>query len=295
MELRSTEEKRAMLRAGLASDEPIVAIGAHDSFTARFAEEYGFNVVWVSGFGVSTMVHGIPDLNLTTLTEAVDAARRMDGVTALPVLADVDNGFGGFGNVVRTALEYERAGISGICIEDNLFPKRNSLLAGETKRPLIAVEEQARRITAIKEAQTTDSFVVVARVEGFIAGHGLEAALERSEAYADAGADAILIHSKDKSLSEIRSFLERWDNRKPLVAVPTLFPDYTVEELGEMGFSLVIFANHPMRAAVGAIEDIMSVLSTKRSAAAADERIVGVEHIFNRVETREAIAREDAS
>ena len=293
--MKSTEEKRAALRAGLLADDPIVAIGSHDSYTARFAENYDFDVVWVSGFGVSTMVHGMPDLNLTTLTEAVDAARRMDAVTSLPVLADVDNGFGGYGNVVRTGLEYERAGIAGICIEDNLFPKRNSLLAGQTKRPLIEPAEQARRISAIKEAQTTDSFVVVARVEAFIAGHGLDSAIERAEAYADAGADAILIHSKDKSLSEIKSFLERWDGRVPLVAVPTLFPDYTVEQLGDMGISLVIWANHPMRAAVGAIEEIMSVLQTKRSAAAADEQIVSVEHIFNRVETREAIAREDAS
>jgi phosphoenolpyruvate phosphomutase len=285
--------KRRALHDGLRGREPLVAIGAHDAMTARLSDSYGFDVVWVSGFGVSAMAHGIPDLNLVTMTEALDAARRMDAVTELPVLADCDNGFGGLNNVVRTVQEYERAGIAGICIEDNLFPKRNSLYRGESKRELIPAEEQAGRIRAGKAGQETDDFTLVARVEALIAGHGVEEAIRRSEMYAEAGADAILIHSRDKTLAEIESFLERWDDTAPLVAVPTLFPDFEVGELGKMGFRLVIFANHPMRASVAAIEETMRILAEKRMAAAVDDRIASVDHVFSLVGTKETIAAEE--
>jgi phosphoenolpyruvate phosphomutase len=265
--------------------------------SAQLVGSYGFDVVWVSGFGVATMTHALPDLNLTTMSETLAASVRIDGATELPVLADCDNGFGGLGNVVRTVVEFERAGIAGICVEDNLFPKRNSLYTGESKRELIPVEEQARRIRAGKQAQESDSFVLVARVEALIAGHGVEAACERADAYAEAGADAILIHSKDKSLGEIEGFLGSWGGLGtiPLVAVPTLFPDYTDQELYEKGFQLIILANHPMRAAVKAMEDVLDTLSTERKAAAVDPHIATVDHIFDLVGTKEAIALEESA
>ncbi|HWM02463.1 MAG TPA: isocitrate lyase/phosphoenolpyruvate mutase family protein, partial [Actinophytocola sp.] len=274
----------------------LVTVGAHDAMSAQLIEAYGFDAVWVSGFGVATMTHALPDLNLTTMTETLAAAARIDGATGLPVVADCDNGFGGLGNVVRTVMEFERAGIGGICIEDNLFPKRNSLYQGQSKRDLIAPDEQARRIRAGKAAQETDSFVFVARVEALIAGHGVEAACERAEAYVDAGADAILIHSKDKSLQEIEGFLGAWAGRgkTPLVAVPTLFPDYTDRELFDKGFQMVILANHPMRAAVQAMEQTLETLRTERKAAAVDPHIASVDHIFELVRTKEAIALEES-
>src|SRR3712207_4267183 len=156
--MNRAERKRAALRAGLEADRPFVTVGAHDAMSAQLIEAYGFDAVWVSGFGVATMAHALPDLNLTTMTETLAAAVRIDAATALPVVADCDNGFGGLGNVVRTVVEFERAGIGGICIEDNLFPKRNSLYQGPSKRELITADEQARRIRAGKAAQETDSF-----------------------------------------------------------------------------------------------------------------------------------------
>ena len=290
------EEKRTTLRDGLESGSALVAVGAHDAMTAQLIESHDFDAVWVSGFGVSTMAHALPDLNLVTLTETLDATRRIDAATRLPVIADCDNGFGGLSNVVRTAVEFERAGIAAICVEDNTFPKRNSLYRGESLRELIPVEEQARRIRAAKQAQETDEFVFIARVEALIAGHGVEAACERADAYVDAGADAILIHSRDKTLFEIEDFLERWQGtgEVPLVAVPTLFPSFTVDQLGEMGFRLVIFANQPMRAAVSAIEQTLEVLRNERRASAADPTIAPVDHVFELVKTKEAIALEEA-
>ena len=295
--MNRAERKRAALRAGLEADRPFVAVGAHDAMSSQLIEAYDFDAVWVSGFGVATMTHALPDLNLTTMTETLEASVRIDGATDLPVLADCDNGFGGLTNVVRTVTEFERAGIAGVCIEDNLFPKRNSLYTGDSKRELIPAEEQARRIRAAKEAQETDSFVVVARVEALIAGHGVEAACERADAYAAAGADAILIHSKDKSLQEIEGFLANWGGlgKTPLVAVPTLFPDWTDQELYDKGFQLIILANHPMRAAVQAMEQTLDTLRSERKAAAVDPHIAKVDHVFDLVRTKEMIALEESA
>jgi len=212
-------------------------------------------------------------------------------------VADCDNGFGALSNVVRTVIEFERAGIAGVCIEDNLFPKRNSLFQGDAKRDLVPVEEQARRIRAGKDAQASDEFVVIARVEALIAGHGVEDACRRADAYVDAGADAILIHSKDKSLAEIEGFLAAWKGlgSTPLVAVPTLFPDYTAEELHAKGFQMVILANQPMRAAVQAMEETLETLRRERKPARVDGSIAPVDHVFELVGTAEMIKLEEGT
>jgi phosphoenolpyruvate phosphomutase len=296
--LSRADAKRARLREGLAGASPVVAVGAHDAMSARLIESFGFDAVWVSGFGVSAMAYGMPDLNVITMTETLDATRRIEGVTSLPVIVDCDNGYGGFGNVVRTVIEFDRAGVAAVCIEDNLFPKRNSLYQGASRRELIDTKEQARRLRAAKAAQESPSFVLIARVEALIAGHGVEAAIERAVAYSEAGADAILIHSKDKSLGEIEGFLSAWRDTgitTPLVAVPTLFPDYTADELSDKGFSLVILANQPMRAAVQAMEETLQRLKEEGKPAAADPHIAAVNHIFDLVHTKEAIEADEAS
>lgn len=297
MRQNRAERKREMLREGLARPRPLVAVGAHDAMSAQLIEAYGFDAVWVSGFGVATMTHALPDLNLTTMTETLAASVRIDGATQLPVIADCDNGFGGLTNVVRTVVEFERAGIAGICIEDNLFPKRNSLYSGKSKRELVPAPEQARRIRAGKDAQEGDSFVLIARVEALIAGHGVESACERADAYVEAGADAVLIHSKDKTLQEIEGFLDSWKGKgsTPLVAVPTLFPDYTDSELYDKGFQMIILANHPMRASVRAMEETLETLRAERKAAAVDPHIAPVDHIFELVRTKETIALEESA
>lgn len=295
--MNRADRKRLALRTGLKGTSPVVAVGAHDAITACLIERHGFDAVWVSGLGVATMTHALPDLNLVTMTESLAAARRADAATSLPVIADCDNGFGSLSNVVRTVREYERAGIAAICVEDNVFPKRNSLYAGETQRDLIPLKEQAARIRAAKMTQETKDFLFIARIESLIAGTGLEDACLRADAYANAGADAILIHSRDKTLSEIQSFLDRWEGRDeiPLVSVPTLYPSFPVEDLGSRGFRMVIFANHPMRAAVTAIERTLETLGRERRASAVDPAIAPLDHVFELVGTKEAIELEDAS
>ncbi len=292
--MSEAQDKRETLRAGLSAEQPVVAVGAHDAMTARLIGSYDFDAVWVSGFGVSTMGYALPDINLITMTEALDAAIRIDQTTTLPVIADCDNGYGGLNNVVRTVLAYERAGIAAVCIEDNLFPKRNSLLQGRVVRELIPATEQARRIKAAKDAQRTKEFVFIARIEALIAGHGTDAACERADAYVEAGADALLIHSKDGTLGQIEDFLATWKGvgSIPLVAVPTLYPTYGADELRSRGFNMVIFANQTMRAAVQATEDVLQLMSDTRRLDAVDETIAQLGHVFDLVGTQEAIEAE---
>lgn len=292
------DAKRLRLREGLVAERPVVAVGAHDAMSANLIERHGFDAVWVSGFGVSAMAYGLPDLNLVTMTETLAVTCRIESITGLPVVVDCDNGFGGYSNVVRTVLEFDRAGVAAVCIEDNLFPKRNSLYQGSSRRELIDTKEQARRLHAAKQAQESPAFVLIARVEALIAGHGVGAAIERAVAYAEAGSDAILIHSKDKSLTEIEGFLTEWRKtgiETPLVAVPTLFPDYTAAELHTKGFGMVILANQPMRASVQAMEETLRLLREEGKPAAADPHIAAVNHIFDLVHTTETIEAEDGN
>jgi phosphoenolpyruvate phosphomutase len=293
--MTSADQKRRILRGGLLSSPPVTAVGAHDALTAQLIEARGFGAIWVSGFGVSVMTYALPDLNLTTMTETLAAARRMDLATKLPVIADCDNGFGALANVVRTVREFERAGIAGVCIEDNVFPKRNSLYMGDSSRDLIPIGEQARRIRAAKRAQEDDSFLFIARIEALIAGRGVSEACDRADAYVEAGADAVLIHSRDKTMAEIDGFLEKWrgTGAVPLVCVPTLFPTFTVEELHSKGFQMVILANQTMRAAVRAMEETLDTLRRDRMAASVDPQIAPVDHIFELVRTGETIALEE--
>lgn len=285
---QSPEEKRQRLRSAFNGDEAAALIGVHDSMGALLAESYGFDGIWVSGFGTSAMAYGMPDVNLITMTEALQAACRIDQATNLPVVADCDNGYGGALNVRRTVLEYDRAGIAGVCIEDNTFPKRNSLLQDEAERELIAVDEQARRIALAKDAQLSEDFVLIARIESLIAGHGVDDGLKRAEAYSDAGADALLVHSRDKTLVEVDDFLSRWEGDIPLVAVPTLFPSFTVNELHDKGFQVVIFANQLMRASVKAMKECLEDLSKTRKAESVDGAISAVTEIFDLVATTES-------
>src|SRR5690242_14686391 len=204
------------LREPRADHPVLLAAGAHDALSAKLAAEAGFDAVWASGFGISA-VQAVPDANILTLTETLEAVRRIVQAVGIPVVADCDNGYGNAINVMRTAGEFERAGAAGMCIEDNNFPKRCSFYAG-VRRDLVPAEEHARKIEAATAARRDPGFAVIARTEALIAGLGLEEALRRARAYADAGADAVLVHSKSRDFAELRAFAAVWDRNVPLVA-----------------------------------------------------------------------------
>jgi len=177
--------KVSLLRTRLASGSIVRVMGAHNGLGARLVERHLFDGVWASGLEVST-AYGLPDANLLTMTENLEAARAMNDATRLPVVCDCDTGYGNASNVMHMVRRYEAAGLAAIVIEDQRFPKLNSLVQG--RQELVSLEEFVGKIRAAKEAQRESDFVVFARVEALIAGLGLEEALRRAHAYADAQA-----------------------------------------------------------------------------------------------------------
>ena len=277
---RSTLTPSAALRRLLASPGPIVLAGAHDGLSAKLVEEAGFHGVWASGFEISAS-HGVPDASILTMTETLEATRIMCAATSLPVVADCDTGFGNAINAARTVQAFEAAGAAGLCIEDNIYPKRCSFYPG-VKRLLADVDEQALKIRAAVDAGSRD-FVVIARTEALIAGWGLEEALRRGRAYADAGADAILIHSSQSTVDDVARFAEEWDRLTPLVCVPTTYHTATVDELARIGFKIVIFANQGLRASIRAVQLALRALRQAGSASAIDDRIVPLAEVYRLV------------
>ncbi len=278
---RERRNKAARLRELLRAGGPVLLAGAHDGLSALLAERAGFDAIWASGFGIAA-VRALPDANILTMSETLAAAREMDEAVSIPVVADCDNGFGNAINVMRTAEQYSKAGIAGICIEDNVFPKRCSFYAGVT-RELVSAEEHAQKGRAARGAATNDDFVVIARTEALIAGWGMAEALKRARAYADAGADAVLVHSKQKTFDELREFARQWDRDVPLVSVPTTYAATTVDELLASRFRMIIFANQAIRASIRAMRDVLGAVLARGFAGAADERIVTLSEVYDLV------------
>lgn len=274
--------KARKLRELMARPGPIVIIGAHSGISGKIGEEAGFDGLWASGFEISAS-YGVPDANILTMAESLSAAKMMNDATGVPVIADADNGFGNAINVIRCVEEYERAGIAGICIEDNVFPKRCSFYAG-VKRELSSVDEHAGKIRAAKAAQRDRDFVVIARTEALIAGWGMEEALLRGRAYADAGADMVLIHSKSKSPDEVLSYARQWDRpNTPLVCVPTIYKSTKVETLHEAGFKLIIFANHAMRSSIKAMTETLHTLKREMFTGSVEDKVVPLDRVYELV------------
>jgi phosphoenolpyruvate phosphomutase len=203
----------------------------------------------------------------------------MNNATSLPILIDGDTGYGNFNNARLLVRQLDKMGVAGVCIEDKVFSKTNSFIDGT--HDLANIDEFCGKIRACKDTQLSKDFVVVARVEAFISGAGLEEALKRASAYEQAGADAILMHSKRDTPLEIRSFMSAWrqtDNRIPVIIVPTTyFTSY--DDLASLGVSMMIFANHNMRASVTAMEGVCKQIYDTRGIGGLSH-IASVKHIF---------------
>jgi phosphoenolpyruvate phosphomutase len=279
------------LRELLRRPGAIVAIGAHDALSARLIERAGFDAVWASGFAISAAQFALPDANVLSMTESLEIIRQMIRATALPVIADIDNGYGNAINVMRTITEYEAAGVAAISIEDNIFPKRCSFYSG-VQRELVSIDEHCGKIRAAKRAQRSAEFLVIARTEALIAGWGMEEAMQRASAYADAGADAILIHSKAPTAAEVTEFARRWSRDTPLVVVPTTYASTPLQTLEAAGFKMVIFANHPVRAAITAMKETLASLRAHGTASLLDPHIASLEEVYELVGVTELQAAE---
>ena len=268
------------LRAALKKPGALKIVGAHDALSARLIERAGFDGVWASGFAISASLKCIPDASFITSSEQLEVERNIAEAVNIPVIADCDTGYGNALNVMRTVNDRERAGVAAICIEDNMYPKRCSFYAG-VRRELIPIEEHCGKIKAAKAAQTVPDFMVIARTEALIAGWGQEEALKRAEAYAEAGADAVLIHSKSKKFDELKSVYKSWSGRVPLVVVPTIFDQTTAEELEDAGAKIIIYANQPVRAAIRAMRDTLELIKKDTRPGAANDRIVTLPEVYD--------------
>jgi phosphoenolpyruvate phosphomutase len=288
---KSTAVSRAgKLRQMLHSAELEFLMEAHNGLSARIVRETGFKGIWASGLSISASL-GVRDNNEASWTQVVDVLEFMADASGLPILLDGDTGYGNFNNMRRLVRKLEQRGIAGVCIEDKQFPKTNSFLNSE-RQPLADIEEFVGKIAAGKDTQQDPNFCVVARVEALIAGWGMDEALRRAEAYRLAGADAILIHSKLSKADEIVTFAREWARRSPLIIVPTRYYSTPTDVFREAGISTVIWANHLVRAAASAMQNVAKEIFHSQTLVNVEDRIVAVNEIFRLQDAEEYTAAE---
>lgn len=251
-----TQLELAQRFSELVSSPPILQIpGAHDAMAALVAQKAGFLALYLSG-AAYTASRGLPDLGIVTSSELAERAKDIVRATNLPLLVDIDTGFGGVLNAARTAVEMEEAKVAAVQVEDQQLPKKCGHLNG---KQLVTIEEMVQKIKVMKKAAPT--LYIVARTDAR-AVEGLEASIKRAEAYLEAGADAIFPEAL-QSAEEFRLFSERV--AVPLLANMTEFgktPYYSAEEFSEMGFQMVIYPVTSLRVAAKAYEQVFDLIKT---------------------------------
>jgi carboxyvinyl-carboxyphosphonate phosphorylmutase len=257
------------LRELLVGPDLIVAPGAYDALSARLIAQAGFPAVYMTGFGTAASVLGQPDVGLLTMSEMVSRAAAIAAVITsvagdLPLIADADTGYGNPINVRRTIHEYERAGVAGLHIEDQVWPKKCGHMEG---KQVIPMDEMVQKVRAAVDARQDPDFVIIARTDAN-AVHGLEDAIRRGKAYHEAGADVIFIEAP-RSITELRSIAQAFHG------VPLLFnwaesgktPPLPLEEIRTLGFKLVIFPVSLLFAATYSMLGLLEVLKQGQTSA----------------------------
>ena len=228
----------ARLRELLAGPGPVLAPGAYDALSARLVENAGFDAAYMTGFGTTATLLGMPDVGLLTATEMVGNAARMARAIDVPLISDADTGYGNAINVVRTVQEFERAGVAAIHLEDQVAPKRCGHMSG---KQVVAVSEMTEKLQAAVAARQNPDFVLIARTDAR-AVEGLDAAIERAAAYRDAGADVLFVEAP-QSEDEIVAVAEAFPD-EPLLfnwVERGMTPMLPLERIAELGFALVLF------------------------------------------------------
>ncbi|EGL17304.1 phosphoenolpyruvate mutase [Paenibacillus sp. HGF7] len=283
-------EKTKQLRDLIHSQKPEFIMEAHNGLSAKIVEEAGFKGIWASGLSISAAM-GVRDNNEASWTQVLDVLEFMSDATSIPILLDGDTGYGNFNNARRLVKKLEQRHIAGVCIEDKQFPKTNSFINGQ-EQSLADIEEFSGKIKAMKDTQTDEDFTVVARVEAFITGKGLKVALQRAEAYRKAGADAVFIHSKRSDVAEIEAFMKEWAGRLPVVIVPTKYYTTPTVRFQEMGISLVIWANHNLRASIQAMKHLSDRIYRDQSLVHVEKDVATLDEVFRLQGTEELEAAE---
>lgn len=260
------------LRELLAAPELVVAPGAFDALSARLVAQAGFPAVYMTGFGTAASVLGQPDVGLLTMTEMVNrAAALADVCGATPLIADADTGYGSPLNVRRTVREYERAGVAAVQIEDQVWPKKCGHMDG---KQVIARDEMVQKIRAAVDARHDSALVIIARTDAN-AVTGLADALDRGQAYREAGADVVFIEAP-QSVDELKTIAHAFSG------APLLYnwveqgksPMLSLDEIRQLGFKLVIFPVSLLFAATHAMLDMLDLFRRGETSTPAAERLV---------------------
>jgi 2,3-dimethylmalate lyase len=260
------------LRELLAGPDLLVAPGAYDALSARLIAQAGFPAVYMTGFGTAASVLGQPDVGLLTMSEMLSRATALAAVSGdLPLIADADTGYGNPINVRRTIREYERAGVAGLHIEDQVWPKKCGHMEG---KQVIPMDEMVQKIRAAVDARQDPDFVIIARTDAN-AVYGLEDALHRGQAYREAGADVIFIEAP-RSMAELQTI------KQTFPGVPLLFnwaesgktPLLSLDEIHALGYKLVIFPVSMLFAATHAMLELLEVLKRGETPSPFAERMV---------------------
>jgi phosphoenolpyruvate phosphomutase len=283
--------KAMKFRQLLASGQLEFLMEAHNGLSARIVEEAGFKGIWASGLSMSAAL-GVRDNNEASWTQVLEVCEFISDATSIPVLLDGDTGYGNFNNVRRLIKKLEQREIAAVCIEDKLFPKTNSFI-NSARQPLADLNEFVGKIKAAKDQQQDANFSVVARLEALIAGWGLDEALKRAHAYYEAGADALLIHSKLTRPSEILAFAAQWQNRCPLIIVPTTYYSTPIPVFEEAGIKMVVWANQNMRSCITAMQDTCRKIFQDRSVCTIEDEIAPVKEVFRLQQASELLDAEE--
>lgn len=282
--------KAAQFRQMLTSPDLEFIMEAHNGLSAKIVEETGFKGIWASGLTISSAL-GVRDSNEASWTQVLEVLEFMSDASSVPIMLDGDTGYGNFNNFRRLVRKLEQRDVAAVCIEDKLFPKTNSFLG--SNQPLADIDEFCGKIKAGKDSQHNADFSVVARIEALISGWGMDEALRRAEAYHEAGADAVLIHSKKSNAEEILSFAKEWDNRCPVVIVPTTYASTPTDRFRDERVSLIIWANHNLRAAINSMRATSKRIFEEENLHNVEGRVAGLSDVFGLAGNKELADAED--
>jgi phosphoenolpyruvate phosphomutase len=244
------DSKKPTFQGLLSTNSKLPILGCHDALSAIIAEKAGFQALWASSLGLST-AQGRRDAGELSWSEIVSLVGNITEATNIPLLVDGDNGHGDF-NIARLfAKKLNKAGASGIAIEDQVFPKRNSLMCADQE--LEDIESFCGKIAAIKDSVGSD-FTLVARIEALIVGENVDVALGRAHSYAEAGADAVIIHAKSPDATDVVTFVKSWNKPQPIILIPTTYHTSLAPHLRGLKVGGIIWANQMLRAQVTALE-----------------------------------------
>jgi 2-methylisocitrate lyase-like PEP mutase family enzyme len=265
-----TERNRGKaLRTAMEERRALLAPGAANALTARIIEDLGFEVVYLTGAGIANTALGVPDIGLVTLSETADTVAKIADCCALPLIVDADTGFGNPLNMIRTVRVLERAGANALQIEDQVFPKKCGHFSG---KGVIPCAEMVDKIKAAVDARNSADLLIIARTDAR-AIEGLPAALDRAQAFIEAGADATFVEAP-VSVEEMQAITVRLT--APQVANMVFggrTPLLPAAALKEMGFALVIYANAALQAAVLAMHEVLGALQSDGSLARVENRL----------------------